>query len=150
MQKSMQNVVTAGIQKKPRNLRDRIARRVSHSERRGTVNSFIRTRVTNEMIVAKSATIGSTSFSNSGCCPMYGHYSSTGFSDRPDSPLGQLQYIICSYKSQLLNRRGGSLLCVKVSGERAWGQTHKNRKSNGVLTLAESKEISADFMCCGV
>lgn len=150
MQKSMRNVATAGIQKKPRNFRDRIARRVSHSERRGTVNSFIRTRVTNEMIVAKSATIGSTSFSNSGCCPMYGHYSSTGFSDRPDSPLGQLQYISCSYESQLLNRRGGRNLWEQLAGERAWSQTHKNRKSNGVLTPAETKDISADFMCCGV
>lgn len=93
MQESMRKVETDGIKiKKPRIIRDIYFRRVSHSKKRGIVSNFISTSTTNDVTVAISATIGNTSFRNSGNCPMCCHYPSTGFFACQDSPLGHKKY----------------------------------------------------------
>lgn len=97
-------------QKKSRNNRD-VFRRVSQSKGRGIADNFITTSTTKDVIVAISATIGSTSFRNSDNGPMCCHYSSTGIFACQDLPLGQGKYIIIVPINQCKVRPGA----VKIS-----------------------------------
>ena len=105
----MQSVVIGGI-KKSRIDRDAF-RRVSQSKRRGIAVNFVTTSITKDVIVAISATIGSTSFRNSDNGPMCCHYSSTGIFACQDLPLGQGKYIIIVPINQCKVRPGA----VKIS-----------------------------------
>ena len=126
----MQSVVIGGI-KKSRIDRDAF-RRVSQSKRRGIAVNFVTTSITKDVIVAISATIGSTSFRNSDNGPMCCHYSSTGIFACQDLPLGQGKYIIIESINQCKANPGAVKISTALSRGNGRGVSRaKKAKSKG-------------------